>query len=66
MIHFILLRATEASQENESYKQIMMKQKKNPDTYVSRVLYCGWSRPGMIRRHTDFQSVALPAELPDR
>ena len=24
-----------------------------------------WSRPGMIRRHADFQSAALPAELPD-
>lgn len=25
-----------------------------------------WPGPGMIRRHTDFQSVALPTELPGR
>ena len=35
--------------------------KKNPPTFLSGFLWCG---AGLNRRHKDFQSFALPTELP--
>ena len=38
--------------------------KKKPDAFTSGILLLWWPRTGLNRRHGDFQSPALPTELP--
>ena len=56
---------TENSARTETTRQlgfIRKPIKKNSD--ISELDWNWWPRPGSNRRHTDFQSVALPTELP--
>ena len=39
--------------------------KKGLITSIKPMLLKWWSKPGLNRRHMDFQSIALPTELPD-
>ena len=53
---------SDPSQETENARPNVLKL----NTLGERWQDAKWSGPGLNWRHTDFQSVALPTELPDR
>ena len=58
--------AKRVGQDNKKQQYHDMARAKNPSNVVKNAEKHDWAEADLNRRHTDFQSVALPTELPAR